>query len=166
MGQVGVPIERDTLEAANELFHQKITICASIATSFDKVGDVLFWIAFSVEQLEFWRFLSKRHFEAIESFCVGLNVMLIVLRSFTKLHLDGVRNHVMHVFFSERTVLSSTVVPVRSCSTVFTSVIMLRRLRMFLQLLGQRCNLFGFLFILLLEFLEHCFHLSELFLKN
>ena len=59
--KISVPIKGIPLKGADKLFHKEISFCASIVTSFDEVGNVLFGISLLVKLLKFRRLITYRH---------------------------------------------------------------------------------------------------------
>ena len=58
---ISVPIKGIPLKGADKLFHKEISFYASIVTSFDEVGNVLFGISLLIKLLKLRRLITCRH---------------------------------------------------------------------------------------------------------
>ena len=63
---------------------------------------MLFWVAFPLKLLEFWRLIAAGHVEHINPVGVRLSVEVSLVRTFAQLYLDCICNQVLDLFDGNR----------------------------------------------------------------
>nr|XP_009759182.1 PREDICTED: uncharacterized protein LOC104211764 [Nicotiana sylvestris] len=59
--QVNIPVKCVPSQRTSKLFYPKFTMPSSIATSLDKVGNMLPWVPFAIKLMELWWLIIGWH---------------------------------------------------------------------------------------------------------
>ena len=93
--QVGIPVKGDTFQHLDDLLHHQIIVHASTVVCLDKMCNMLFWIALSIELQEFWRWIATGHAQCINPLGVRLGVKVSFAHFSSKLYLNCICSQVL-----------------------------------------------------------------------